>query len=390
MSQLPRPTVDPKRYRQVLGQYPTGVCVVAGRRDDGEIVAMVVGSFTSVSLDPPLVGFFPDRGSSSWAKLRDCEHFSINVLAADQETVCRKLASKDPDKFAGTSHRLSERGNPILDGTVGWIECDRHSISDAGDHEIVLGRISDLDIGSGGLPLLFFQGEYGGFSPASLGAGEGSGLTLAQLKAVDQARPIMERLARELDGRCIVSVPVGDSLVVAASAGQARDGGTATLVGQRLPFAWPTNSIFLAGKTASDKEAWFLQNSDAERIPAALATLKWVRDRGYSVGLLNDAHRAFVARLAHLGEAGEHGPPLTSFMNGLVYDPPELTPDTLRAVRLVTAPIRNNDGDVAMALTLFDFGRPTGADGIEGYIEAVVSSANAVSVSCGGAHPRAS
>jgi flavin reductase (DIM6/NTAB) family NADH-FMN oxidoreductase RutF len=164
----PAPAINPARYRQVLGQYPTGVCVITARSDTGEILSMVVGSFTSVSLEPPLVAFFHDRKSSSWAMLRNHERFCVNILSAAQEMICRKLASKDADKFAGVSHRLSRNGNPIIDGAVGWIDCSRYSIGDAGDHEIVLGRVLDLDISGDDLPLLFFRGGYGRFSPASL------------------------------------------------------------------------------------------------------------------------------------------------------------------------------------------------------------------------------
>src|SRR6202043_2022326 len=128
------PLVDPLRYRQVLGQYPTGVCVITAMRDGSESVAMVVGSFASVSLNPPLIAFFPDRASSSWAKLRDCEHFCVNILCSEQEPLCRKLASKSADKFARTPHRISAYGNPILDGVVAWIECRKYSVTDAGDH----------------------------------------------------------------------------------------------------------------------------------------------------------------------------------------------------------------------------------------------------------------
>src|SRR5438046_9661034 len=100
-------SIDPLRYRQVLGQYPTGVCAITARRNGRDPVAMVVGSFVSVSLEPPLIAFFPDRASSSWAKLRDCEDFCVNVLSSEQEGLCRKLASKLPAKFEGAAHRIS-------------------------------------------------------------------------------------------------------------------------------------------------------------------------------------------------------------------------------------------------------------------------------------------
>ncbi|WP_242127970.1 flavin reductase family protein [Sphingobium sp. Sx8-8] len=160
-------SIDPIAYRQILGQYPTGVCVITAIGEDGAPVAMVVGSFTSVSLSPPLVGFFPDKASSSWGKLRTSRHFCVNMLAASQEHVCRKLASKDPDKFCGTAHSLSDRGIPLLHDVVARIECDMHSVTDAGDHELVLGLVRSLEIVSDAPPLLFHKGRYGSFAEGS-------------------------------------------------------------------------------------------------------------------------------------------------------------------------------------------------------------------------------
>jgi len=163
-------------FRQVLGQYPTGVSVVTGIAADRTAVGLAVGSFTSVSLDPPLVAFLPDKKSSSWPKIAAAGKFCVNILAADQEPVCRAFASKAPDKFAGLAWRPAASGSPILTGAVAWIDCDLEAVHDAGDHLIVIGRVTDLDIERPTLPLLFFQGGYGRFSPHSLGCGtRGSG-----------------------------------------------------------------------------------------------------------------------------------------------------------------------------------------------------------------------
>src|SRR3954469_1109241 len=89
---------DQRWFRQVLGQYPTGVCVVTATLPDGSNAGFVVGSFTSVSLDPPLVAFFPDKGSTSWPKIRSAGSFCVNILGADHEDVCRRFASRAPDK----------------------------------------------------------------------------------------------------------------------------------------------------------------------------------------------------------------------------------------------------------------------------------------------------
>ena len=98
---------DPRWFRQVLGQYPTGVCVVTATEPDGGRAGFVVGSFTSVSLDPPLVAFFPDRGSTSWPRIHSVGRFCVNILSAEQEDVCRNFATRKQDKFDG--HRLPGR-----------------------------------------------------------------------------------------------------------------------------------------------------------------------------------------------------------------------------------------------------------------------------------------
>jgi 3-hydroxy-9,10-secoandrosta-1,3,5(10)-triene-9,17-dione monooxygenase reductase component len=158
---------NPEWFRQVLGRYPTGVCAVTGVMPTGELAAMVVGSFTSVSLDPPLVAFLPARSSSSWVKLRQCVSLCINVLSIEQESVCRRLASRDPDKMAGLSHRRSPSGSPIIDGVVAWIDCAYESIHQAGDHDIAICAVAHLDIEQGESPLVFLEGGYGAFAAPS-------------------------------------------------------------------------------------------------------------------------------------------------------------------------------------------------------------------------------
>jgi len=383
------PAIDPKWYRQVLGQYPTGVCVVTGQTPEGEFVAMVVGSFTSVSLNPPLVAFFPDRNSSSWAKLKGCDRFCVNILGADQEPVCRKLASKDPDKFSGTPYRLSSRGSPIVDGVVAWIECDRYAVTDAGDHEMVTGLVREMDVVGGGLPLLFFQGGYGRFTPASMAAEEGQGLTLAQLRDVDLARLEMEGLASSVSARCIATVRVGDELVIAASAGQARRGSAATLVGQRLPFVPPTGSILAAWLPPVEAERWLNRQAPEKRVVSAIA-LATVRERGFSVGLINDAQRAFSERLAAMAEGRAHHVDLEDLFDALSYDPVDLTEEMYREVRIISAPVFDSEGNVKLALSLHDFPKPSDPDGVAGYVKQLVAAAAIVTKSFGGKSPATS
>lgn len=158
---------DSATFRRVLGHYPTGVCVVTAVEADGAPTGMVVGSFTSVSLDPPLVAFFPDRKSTSWPRIEKVGKFCVNVLGSDQQPLCRQFAASGADKFAGVSHRVSANGSPILDGVVAWIDCTLDVVHEAGDHYIVLGRVIALEVDRPTSPLLFFQGGYGAFAQLS-------------------------------------------------------------------------------------------------------------------------------------------------------------------------------------------------------------------------------
>ncbi|MET0138210.1 MAG: flavin reductase family protein [Sphingobium sp.] len=160
--------IDSATFRRVLGHYPTGVCVVTAVEPDGCPAAMVVGSFTSVSLDPPLVAFFPDRGSSSWPRIERAGKFCVNVLGSHQQDLCRRFSAKSGDKFAGLNYSLSSNGSPVLEDVVAWIDCDLDVVHEAGDHFIVLGYVRELDVVRAHAPLLFFRGKYGIFAEISL------------------------------------------------------------------------------------------------------------------------------------------------------------------------------------------------------------------------------
>ena len=157
-------TIAPARFREVLGGYPTGVCVITSADADFRY-AMVVGTFTSISLEPPLVGFFPDKASSSWPKIERTGRFCVNVLGEDQLEHCKHFASKREDKFEGRSHGLSPGGLPLLDDAVAWIECDIAQVIEIGDHLLVVGAVSALDRRDNGDPLLFHSGSYHGLQP---------------------------------------------------------------------------------------------------------------------------------------------------------------------------------------------------------------------------------
>lgn len=159
--------IDQADFRRILGHYPTGVCVVTSVDAAGAPLAMVVGSFTSVSLDPPLVGFFPALTARSWPPIRATGRFCINILAADQEALCRRFTAPVAERFSGVAHRLSRAGLPILDQVVAWIDCTLHEEFPTGDHALVLGRVQAMAVERPAPPLLFFRGGYGRFAAAS-------------------------------------------------------------------------------------------------------------------------------------------------------------------------------------------------------------------------------
>ena len=159
--------IEPATFRQVLGHYPTGVCVVTSMTEGGLPVGIAVGSFTSVSLDPPLVAFFPDRRSASWGRIRDTGRFCANVLGDHQEALCRRFAASGTDKFSGVGYRLSGLGLPILEGVVAWVDCRIHSVQEAGDHYCAGGRVAGLGATQAARPLLFHKGGYGQFTPVA-------------------------------------------------------------------------------------------------------------------------------------------------------------------------------------------------------------------------------
>ena len=190
MTEMDASSIDPKHFRRVLGHFPTGVAVITGIDGEGKPGGLAIGSFSSVSLDPPLVAFMPDKNSSTWPKLRGSGHFCVNILGSDQEEVCRTFAVSGGDKFADLTWQAAGSGSPILDGVLAWIDCDLEVIHEAGDHDIVIGRVRELEAAGTTLPLVFFQGGYGRFSSLSLAAWE-SDLAL-QMRSADLARPHME------------------------------------------------------------------------------------------------------------------------------------------------------------------------------------------------------
>jgi len=150
------------KYRQVLGHFPTGVTVITSMTESGP-VGMAIGTFASVSLNPAQILFCIGNQSSSWPKVRATGTFCVNLLAEDQEDVCRVFAGKSDDKFAEIGWKHSGNGSPLIAGSLGFIDCDLGAVVPSGDHDIVIGEVTDLEVLHEGGPLLFFRSGYGRF-----------------------------------------------------------------------------------------------------------------------------------------------------------------------------------------------------------------------------------
>ena len=150
-----------RAFRDALGCFSTGVCVVTALEKTGAPIGITANSFASVSLDPPLVLWSPAKASTRYGPFVDAEHFAIHIMAADQHDVASGFA-RVPDYFAETDWAPNEHGVPVLKGGLAHFECVRHAVHDGGDHSIVVGRVL-LAAHAVGAPLLFARGQYGRF-----------------------------------------------------------------------------------------------------------------------------------------------------------------------------------------------------------------------------------
>jgi len=153
---------EPGRFRQALGHFCTGVTVVTTADDDGP-AGFACQSFAAVSLEPPLVLFCPSRTSVTWPRIARAGYFCANVLTGDQQDLCRIFgtsAATGADKFAGVPWSPASSGAPVLDGVLTWAGCTVDAVHEAGDHHVVIGRVTELGECQPGKPLLFYRGRY--------------------------------------------------------------------------------------------------------------------------------------------------------------------------------------------------------------------------------------
>ncbi|WP_018655512.1 flavin reductase family protein [Actinomadura flavalba] len=152
-------------FRDALARHAAGVVVVTARPARDEPAGLTATSFTSVSLDPPLVSFYVAASSSTFPRLRAAATFAVNVLGHDQAELAARFASRDVDRFAApTRWRPGPGGEPLLEGAAVRLRCDWHSLREIGDHLLVVGRVIGVEVGATETPLLYHHGRFGHFT----------------------------------------------------------------------------------------------------------------------------------------------------------------------------------------------------------------------------------
>ncbi|HEY3726003.1 MAG TPA: flavin reductase family protein [Solirubrobacteraceae bacterium] len=153
------PPSEQPAFRQALGRFATGVAFITAV-PGGQPAGLIVNSFTSVSLEPPLVSFSPARSSLTWSRMRRARRFGVNVLGRQHEPFVVRAAPAGADRFAGLDWKPGRSGVPLLTDALVRLECEIVAEHLAGDHWIVLGQVSDLEVSPRSHPLVSFAGEF--------------------------------------------------------------------------------------------------------------------------------------------------------------------------------------------------------------------------------------
>ena len=159
--------MDTRAFRQALGCFPTGVAVVTAQPMESHPVGITVNSFTSVSLDPPLVLWCLDKKSDRFAAFTQAAGFVVSILGTAHEEVSSRLAKRGAHSLDGIDLLETEMGPPALADALAIFECATHAVHDGGDHAILIGQVVRFARRDAGAPLVFFKGRYSALADGS-------------------------------------------------------------------------------------------------------------------------------------------------------------------------------------------------------------------------------
>lgn len=385
--------IDPARFRQVLGHYPTGVVVITAIAADGEPLGMTVGSFSSVSLDPMLVSFMPTKASKSFQTLRGASNFCVNVLAADQEGLARRFARSGPDRFEGVAWSVAENGAPVLESTVASIHCTFDEIVEAGDHYIVLGAVEALEVHRPVSPLLFFQGGYGKFSLLAIDD-RSPGEMIESVQLVECFRSHMQSVAESIGAECSALTVVGSDLTVVATAaaeGLAPQGS----LGSRIPYMPPLGELYAALDTDESALRWLGRAAsleDEDVMDRYRMRLELARDRGWSMSYAGEYPDVALFDALRDYSGGDLTPVRLAEIREVIrsankyYEHRDLVQGERYDVTSIVAPVMC-DGLIRFVLRLRQLPRQATPEQIEGWIGALTDAAAKATESLAGAKP---
>ncbi len=147
-------------FRNIMGHFTTGVSIVTTLAKNGAPIGMTVNSFTSVSLNPPLVLVCLNNSAGTIHQFLETEFFAISVLSESQSEISKLFAKRHSDRFIGTQWHKGENNMPLINGAIAHFECKRTQIHDGGDHTILLGEVTRAQLISDEAPLIYYGGEY--------------------------------------------------------------------------------------------------------------------------------------------------------------------------------------------------------------------------------------
>ncbi len=152
--------MDTLKFRNALGQFATGVCVITAKTTDGTAFGITVNSFASVSLEPPLVLWSLRNDSECYVDFESAKYYTINILEAGQTALSNQYSKKNQHLLQGDQYRIGKSGAPVLRGVLTSFECESWQRYDGGDHVILVGRVIEMDVSPGDQPLIFHSGAY--------------------------------------------------------------------------------------------------------------------------------------------------------------------------------------------------------------------------------------
>ena len=376
-------------WRAVLAEYPTGVALVTAQLPDGTPVGMVVGSFMAISQDPPLVGYFGDDSSSTFQEVVGAERFAVSVFADSHDRLLRSFIRKDEGRYDQPGLAITDSGLIRIDDAVVWFEANKQTVQRHGDHQLVVGAVSDFGVSASeiGSPLLYRRGGFGAFAiPAETVDARLIGERLAAAQAAAEVlAPVATRLNRDI----AVTAMVGDSVVVVGMVPGAPvvvgepipDSGPLRAIGISLPFAAPVEPLFAAWADERVRSFWMER---ARHLVGAVdrrqveTHLEAIRHRGFGVSVDQGLTARFLGTITDpTAERESYAQIWSEYAAQTIVSTSSIL--TLSDIAAVQVPVFDEQGQVVLVLTVSDLGPFADEDALNVFAATLIDAADEAS-----------